>query len=105
MGAIDKTGMLLSSIECVRKTVKWYKKTFFHLIDLCLLHSFSSYEIVTGKHLPLARFHHQLIREKLIKYSTKTISKITNRPRSSDNNILPMRLRHTFSLNCTSKIQ
>jgi len=29
MSAIDKTDILLSSIECVRKTIKWYKKLFF----------------------------------------------------------------------------
>jgi hypothetical protein len=31
MGAIDKTDMLQSSIESVRKCVKWYKKIFFFL--------------------------------------------------------------------------
>ena len=38
MGAVDKTDMLLSSVECVRKTVKWYKKLFFHFMDLSLIH-------------------------------------------------------------------
>jgi len=33
MGSVDKTDMLLSSVECVRKTIKWYKKIYFHLID------------------------------------------------------------------------
>lgn len=28
MGSIDKTDMLLSSVECIRKTTKWYKKCF-----------------------------------------------------------------------------
>lgn len=59
MGAwgIDKTAMLLSSIECVRKPIKWYKKLFFHLIDLSSLISYSSYKTVTGKHISLATFH------------------------------------------------
>lgn len=35
MGSIDKCDMLLSSVEFVRKTTKWYKKLFFHLVDLC----------------------------------------------------------------------
>ncbi|XP_050064320.1 piggyBac transposable element-derived protein 4-like [Aphis gossypii] len=60
MGAIDKTDMLLSSIECVRKTIKWYKKLFFHLVDLSLLNAYSSYNTVTGKHLPLASYQFQL---------------------------------------------
>lgn len=29
MGSVDKTDMLLSSVECFRKKVKWYKKFFF----------------------------------------------------------------------------
>jgi hypothetical protein len=33
MAAVDKTDMLQSSIESIRKTVKWYKKVFFHLLD------------------------------------------------------------------------
>ena len=34
MGAVDKADLLLSSIETARKTVKWNKKVFFHLLDL-----------------------------------------------------------------------
>jgi len=91
MGAIDKTDMLLSSIECVRKTIKWYKKLFFHLIDLSLLNAYSSYKTVTGKHLPLASYQFQLIREILTKYSKKSDMNKRGRPRSSDT-VIPMRL-------------
>lgn len=38
MGDIDKTDMLLSLIQCVR-TIKWYKKLIFHLVDLSLLNA------------------------------------------------------------------
>ncbi len=40
MGAIDKTDMLLSSVKCVRRTMKWYKKLFFHLVDMSLLNAY-----------------------------------------------------------------
>ncbi|XP_060859580.1 uncharacterized protein LOC132936818 [Metopolophium dirhodum] len=56
MGAIDKTDMLLSSTECVRRTLKWYKKLFFHIIDMSMLNSYSAYKTVTGKHISLADF-------------------------------------------------
>jgi len=36
---IDKTDMFLSSVECLQKNMKWYKKLFFYLIDLGLLNS------------------------------------------------------------------
>lgn len=57
MGAIDKTDMLLSSVECVRRTIKWYKKLFFHLIDLSLLNAYSAYKTCTGNKISLADFN------------------------------------------------
>ena len=32
MGSVDKTDMQISFVECLRKTIKWYKKFFFHLL-------------------------------------------------------------------------
>lgn len=89
MGSIDKTDMLLSSVECVRKTLKWYKKEFFHLIDLCLLNAFSTYKTVTGKSMSLANFQLEVIRQLLAKYSTPTESPNRGRPSSKDQ---PLRL-------------
>lgn len=85
MGSIDKTDMLLSSVECVRKTLKWYKKIFFHLIDLCILNAFSTYKTVTGKVMSLANFQLELIRQLLEKYSSPTKSPNSRgRPTSKD---------------------
>jgi len=89
MGSIDKTDMLLSSVECVRKTLKWYKKIFFHLIDLCLLNAFSTYKTVTGKSMSLANFQLEVIRQLLEKYSTPTESPNRGSPTSKDQ---PLRL-------------
>jgi len=69
MGPIDKTDMLLSSVECVRRTIKWYKKLFFHLIDLSLLNAYSAYKTCTGLKISLADFQFQLIREIFKKYA------------------------------------
>jgi len=71
MGPIDKTDMLLSSVECVRRTIKWYKKLFFHLIDLSLLNAYSAYKTCTGLKISLADFQFQLIREIFTKYATQ----------------------------------
>ncbi|XP_008184865.1 piggyBac transposable element-derived protein 4-like [Acyrthosiphon pisum] len=70
MGAIDKTDMLLSSTECVRRTLKWYKKLFFHIIDMSMLNAYSAYKTVTGKHISLADFQLTLINEILQKYKS-----------------------------------
>lgn len=76
MGSIDKTDMLLSSVECVRKTRKWYKKIFFHMIDLSILNAYSSYKTVTGQNLPLANIQLEVIRQLLenmeVKYKAPT---------------------------------
>ncbi|CAI6353341.1 unnamed protein product [Macrosiphum euphorbiae] len=74
MGSIDKTDMLLSSVECVRKTSKWYKKIFFHLIDLSILNAFSAFKTVTGQNMPVANFQLEVIRQLLEKYGGNTVS-------------------------------
>ena len=33
-GAVDQVDMQLSFSECLRKSMKWYKKVFFHLLDI-----------------------------------------------------------------------
>ncbi|KAJ8334055.1 hypothetical protein SKAU_G00413740 [Synaphobranchus kaupii] len=33
MGAVDRADMITSFVDCARKSTKWYKKLFFHLLD------------------------------------------------------------------------
>ncbi|KAJ8927974.1 hypothetical protein NQ314_019500 [Rhamnusium bicolor] len=68
MGAIDKTDMLLSSTESVRKTIRWYKKVFFHLLDLSILNAHVIYKMKTGENIPLLQFQIKLIKEIVEKY-------------------------------------
>ncbi|XP_072159136.1 piggyBac transposable element-derived protein 4-like [Bemisia tabaci] len=63
MGAVDKTDMLLSSIESARKTIKWYKKVFFHLMDLSVLNAHVLYKTVTKKKISLHNFRLNLIEQ------------------------------------------
>lgn len=74
MGAIDKTDMLLSWTECVRHTMKWYKKLFFYIVDISLLNAYSSYKMVTGKYISLADFQLKLINELVLKYQCQGVS-------------------------------
>lgn len=93
MGSVDKTDMLLSSIECVRKTIKWYKKVYFHLIDLSLLNSYSVYSTINGKKIPLAQFQLDLIKQIVEKYKTVQTSK-RGRPTSTTTGPLRLVSRH-----------
>lgn len=60
--------MQLSSAECVRKTIKWYKKVFFHLLDLTVLNCCIMYGMKTGKKQNLGQFRVSLIREIIERY-------------------------------------
>jgi hypothetical protein len=48
MGAVDRTDMVISSIECVRKSLKWYRKFFLHLLDITLLNPHALFNVKTG---------------------------------------------------------
>lgn len=40
MGGVDLSDQMATSHSCVRKTIKWYKKVFCYLFDLCLVNAF-----------------------------------------------------------------
>ncbi len=60
--------MQISVYECIRKSVKWYRKLFFHMLDLVVLNSYLLYKMETGKRPELVDFRLQLIREILQSY-------------------------------------
>jgi hypothetical protein len=89
MGAVDRSDMMISSIESVRKSFKWYKKFFFHLLDITLLNSHALYNVKTGKHITLADFQLALIREIFQKFHTP---RPTSKPGRSVSGDQPRRL-------------
>ena len=68
MGAIDKCDMVVSSIKSIRKSIKWYKKYFFHLLDIAVWNSYCLYKYKTRKNISVANYHLELIRQILQKY-------------------------------------
>lgn len=70
MRLIDKSDMMVGEVECVRKTVKWYRKLFFHLLDIVVLNSYIYYKKRSGKKLPLRRFMYDLVFQIMEKYGT-----------------------------------
>ena len=59
-------------MECIRKTVKWYKKLFFHLTDITLLNAYNMYIENTGKKSSLRLFSRNVVTQLLQKYGTLT---------------------------------
>ena len=41
MRLVDKADSQTSEVECMRKSVKWYKKFFLHLIDITMLNAYN----------------------------------------------------------------
>ncbi|XP_046400817.1 piggyBac transposable element-derived protein 4-like [Ischnura elegans] len=98
MGAVARADMVTSSVETVRKSVKWYKKIFFHMVDISVLNAHCLYKAVTKKKIPFEKFQLSLIREILETYHRQSRS-VSGRRSQHD---LPARLtdRHFPSSTC-----
>lgn len=76
MRMVDKYDMQLAKVECVRKSIKWYKKLFFHLMDMAILNSYNMYLVKTGNNgLTLKVFIRNIIRQILEKHGTLTAAR------------------------------
>lgn len=74
MGSVDTADMLLSSLQCIRKTIKWYKKLFFHIFDMHLLNSFYCFKRLKGtQKLKFAEFQLSVIRQLIERYHTANV--------------------------------
>jgi hypothetical protein len=98
MGDVDRSDMMLSSVECVRKTIKWYKKLFFHTVDLCVLNAHALYLTKTGNRVPLAKFQLEIICQLLERYHTPRAAARGGRPSTSAHTHLRLTERHFPSL-------
>ncbi|UYV60146.1 hypothetical protein LAZ67_1000131 [Cordylochernes scorpioides] len=98
MGTVDQTDMLLSSIGCLRKSLKWYKKLFLHFIDTSLLNAYSLYLVNTGKRPSFAEFHINLIGQIIEKYHEARVQVHRGRPSTSEDRPLRLIERHFPSL-------
>lgn len=65
MGGVDNIDRQLSLTQTVRKTMKWYRKLFFHLIDLCLSNAHALYKMRNEGHTPFPSFRLQVARSLL----------------------------------------
>jgi hypothetical protein len=45
---------MITSIECVRKWLKWYRKFFLHLLDITVLNSHTLFNAKTGKSITVS---------------------------------------------------
>ena len=71
LDAVDHVDMQMSFSECIRKSVKWYKKLFFHLLDMAVYNAFVIYKMQNGISSHLSDFRLEIIRGILTKYGTQ----------------------------------
>lgn len=67
---VDKSAMQIGGVQCVRRTIKWYKKLFFHMVDILVLSAYSMFLTKTGNRLPLRQFFYNMAFEILERYGT-----------------------------------
>lgn len=53
---VDESDMTLNTIECLRKSLKWYNKYFLHMMDMSVLNSYYLYQEKTSKETTLSKF-------------------------------------------------
>jgi hypothetical protein len=71
MGAIDRVDMEISFSECIRKSTKWYKKLFFHLLDLASYDSYAIYRMQRRDTMVFLEFRLEIIRAVFQKYGSQ----------------------------------
>lgn len=94
MGSVDKVDMVISTINSTRKSMKWYRKYFFHLLDICVWNAYCLYKHNTQQPISIAEFQLELIRQILQKYHMNT----TSHHQRGNNNPLRLIERHFPSL-------
>ena len=63
MRLVDKSDSMIASVSCERKSMKWYKKLFFHLLDMTMLNAHILHSQVTGKKVKLGKFIREVARQ------------------------------------------
>lgn len=86
-GLVDKYDMQISFSECIRRSIKWYKKFFFHLVDLTIYNGYVLYKLKKNVNLRLATYQLEVIREIIEKYGSQVRSSVSRPPSGS-----PLRL-------------
>ena len=82
MGGVDRSDQLAATCRSTRKSIKWYKKLFFYLLDMCITNAFVVYkELHAGTNLQCSDFKLQLVKG-MMTQSNLPIYSVRGRPHS-----------------------
>ncbi|RLU25290.1 hypothetical protein DMN91_003383 [Ooceraea biroi] len=93
MGAVDNRDKVIASVESIRKSTKWYKKYFFHLLDVAIWNAFCLYKMKRNEKITMRAFHLRLIKEIIKKYGDIN-NNFSNRQKSTADHPLRLTERH-----------
>lgn len=85
MGGVDRSDHFVSSYQFIRRTKKWYRKTFFWLFEVGIINSYLLYKQIQEKHnsKPLTHkaFRHELVKSLVgEKVASRPIARKRGRP-------------------------
>ena len=69
MGSVDKVDMQISFVASARKSIKWYKKFFFYLMDLSTLNAYMLFKVKHKESIQFNDFRLELIRQLIERYA------------------------------------
>ncbi|CAG5026014.1 unnamed protein product [Parnassius apollo] len=73
MSGIDRQDQMLSYYPCERKTLRWYKKLFVHILQMQVLNAYIIYNRYSGKNLNMYDFRMALSEELLPPVCVETV--------------------------------
>nr|XP_022290940.1 piggyBac transposable element-derived protein 4-like [Crassostrea virginica] len=81
MGAVDRNNQMVENYKLNIKTLKWWKKLFFHLINVAIVNSYIIYKECTTRSTPMVQRHfRRRLVEELLEYSGQTNVAPVGRP-------------------------
>lgn len=63
MSGIDRADQMMSYYSSPRKTIRWYRKIFFHLVDVCIWNAYYLYKKRTNTKKTLLDFRDEIIKD------------------------------------------
>ena len=105
MGHVDNSDRLANSYTASRRTWKWTKKLFFHLLDLAIVNNYILLSSCGGKKISHRNFYLTLIREMLARFGHEPRPSMpVERPAPASTNIRRLDTRHNKDWpGCNSK--
>ena len=80
MGSVDNLDQHNTFVECARKTLKWYRKLFFYVLDVAVFNSFVVHRQLTRQELTYQRFRENLASQLIEEFHTPRRPSCGGRP-------------------------